>query len=240
MLVRRIVPLFFTGAALAVTASTLGYATELVSSVSYVASPAYATPAESKRQFATTTSAELLPSIPEERFRALYIKIAAEPARAPVRAPGEVRMEAYITGYSYWDNTPPGSVAISHGIVHTGAGGSGTYADPITLAVGHSLENGVQTLQYPPGTRFYFPYLQKYVMVEDTCGDGERPQDGPCYTGFEGRPWLDVYVDGANISKTISDQCMNAITGIHPVIRNPAPNYTVTPGSLSETGCNVF
>src|SRR5262245_24304576 len=43
-------------------------------------------------------------------------------------------IRANITGYSYFDNTPAGSSLISHPVLHRYAGGSGSYADPITLA----------------------------------------------------------------------------------------------------------
>jgi hypothetical protein len=56
-------------------------------------------------------------------------------------AASEIRFVAYTTGYGYPDNTPAGN-AISNPIIHSGAGGTGTYADPITLAVGHSITNG--------------------------------------------------------------------------------------------------
>ena len=58
---------------------------------------------------------------------------------------GETRLVAYTTGYDYPDNTPAGN-AISNPIIHSGAGGTGTYADPITAAVGHSITNGKDTL----------------------------------------------------------------------------------------------
>ena len=111
---------------------------------------------------------------------------------APGTAPREFR--AFLTGYSYWDNTPPGSAAIARPVIHKLAGGTGTYADPITLAVGHRIDRGRQTLDYPAGTRFYFPRIQKYAIVEDVCGDGPTPQNGPCFVGHKGYPWLDIYV----------------------------------------------
>ena len=152
-------------------------------------------------------------------------------------ASGETTFNAYITGYSYWDNTPAGTAEISHSIIHTKAGGTGTYSDPITLAVGHSIINGKDILDYPAGTKFYLPYLKKYVIVEDTCGDGNAPQNGPCHTGYKGNPWIDLYVDGQTVSKTTSNNCMNAITGVHSVIKNPGSTYPVVIGSLSASGC---
>ena len=51
-----------------------------------------------------------------------------------VSSKSEQRFTAYLTGYSYWDNTPPGSSAIARPVVHRRAGGSGTYNDPVTIA----------------------------------------------------------------------------------------------------------
>jgi hypothetical protein len=148
--------------------------------------------------------------------------------------------EAYITGYSYWDNTPPGSGDISNPVLHDNAGGTGTYADPITLAVGHSIVGGKDILDYPEGTKFYLPYLKKYAIVEDTCGDGRTPQNGPCHTGYQGHAWLDLYVGGQGASRSSSDSCMSRLTGVHSVIKDPAANYPVSAGSLTEAGCKTY
>src|SRR5215216_6526313 len=55
---------------------------------------------------------------------------------------------AYLTGYTWWDNTPAGSAAIAHPVLHATAGGVGTYADPIT--VGYTSAGP----DIPYGTRF--------------------------------------------------------------------------------------
>lgn len=149
----------------------------------------------------------------------------------------ERSFSAYITGYSYWDNTPPGSAAISNPVIHSRAGGSGTYADPITIAVGHVVNGGRHALDYPAGTRFYIKALRKYAIVEDTCGDGGAPQNGPCHTGHRGHPWLDIYVDGAQAGRRASAACANRITAVHVIVQNPRPNYPVLAGALTETGC---
>ena len=151
--------------------------------------------------------------------------------------PNEVRLTAYLTAYTYWDNTPPGSSQISNPIIHTLAGGTGTYSDPITVAVGHSITAGLDTLDYPAGTKFYVPNLRKYFIVEDTCGDGLTPQNGPCHTGYQGHPWLDLWIDGANGTKATSDACANQVTDLHLIIENPGSNYAVTPGPVYNNGC---
>lgn len=153
---------------------------------------------------------------------------------------GETSFKIYLTGYSYWDNTPPGSAAISDPVIHRKAGGKGTYNDPITVAVGHRILGSRDILDYPAGTRFYISRLRKYVIVEDTCGDGNRPQNGPCHTGRNGLPWLDIYVDGSRSRSGTATQCAYRITSEQTVIMNPGRDYPVVSGPLTETGCQVF
>ncbi len=153
---------------------------------------------------------------------------------------GETSFKIYLTGYSYWDNTPPGSAEISKPVIHRKAGGKGTYSDPITIAVGHVIIGNRQTLDYKAGTRFYIPNLRKYVIVEDVCGDGRRPQDGPCHSGRNGLPWLDIYVDGRRSRSGDATQCARRITSVQTMILNPARDYPVVSGPLTESGCQTF
>ena len=148
----------------------------------------------------------------------------------------EKTFNAYLTGYAYWDNTPPGSgiIAFPDSLRDT-AGGTGTYADPITMAVGHTISrDGTDTSDYPPGERFYVPRLHKYFIVEDTCGDGRKPQNGACHvlndeaiqTGAQA--WFDLWIGGgAGDSKTALQECESNITGTTLVIENPTKDYTV-------------
>jgi hypothetical protein len=151
-------------------------------------------------------------------------------------------IKAYITGYSYFDNTPPGSADISNPVLHQTAGGTGTYADPITVAVGHSISNGTDTLDWPAGTRFYIPNLHRYFIVEDTCGDGGKPQNGPCHKGYPSgaSTWLDVWVGGKGGTSNGADNCMDAITRVSTVVVNPPAGYPVTSGDIySAAGCTA-
>ncbi|WP_235857840.1 hypothetical protein [Marimonas lutisalis] len=84
----------------------------------------------------------------------------ATPVPASFGASGPT-MQAYVTGYSFWDNTPPGSAQIARPVIHRKAGGSGTYSDPVTVAVGHAKFGGRSRMDFPAGTRFYFLNLQK-------------------------------------------------------------------------------
>lgn len=171
------------------------------------------------------------------------------PTRGAAASPGgivdvvsasEQPMRAFLTGYGYWDNTPPGSAAISKPVIHDKAGGTGTYQDPITIAVGHVIENGRQTLDFAPGTRFYIERLRKYAIVEDVCGDGNRPQDGPCHTGHKGHPWLDIYIGGASQNSRATVACANKLTALQDIVMHPRPDYPVHVGEITDSGCRVF
>jgi hypothetical protein len=130
-------------------------------------------------------------------------------------------MQVYLTGYSYWDNDPPGSAEISDPVIHRTAGGTGTYTDPITMAVGYTSAGP----DIAPGTRFYIAGLKRYFIVEDTCA--------ACHSGHNGLTWVDVYVDGAQGSTAASEAAMSALTGVTQVIKDPAPGLAVTPQPLS-------
>lgn len=158
-------------------------------------------------------------------------------AKATIR--GEQRLQAYITGYSYWDNTPRGSTAIARPVIHRRAGGTGTYNNPVTIAVGHVIQGVRQTLDYPAGTRFYLPRLQRYAIVEDVCGDGHQPQNGPCHSGYRGNPWLDIYIDGRRAGQEAAIQCAYRLTGVQDIIINPRRGYPVNAGAITESGCSV-
>ena len=156
----------------------------------------------------------------------------------PPLAPGEIRYSAYTTGYGWPDNTPPGG-AVSNPILHHTAGGIGTFKNPITLAVGHSIVSGKDTLDYPAGTKFYIPAFRRYFVVEDTCGDGSLPQNGPCHVSSEpGHVQLDIWVGGQGASTAAVYNCESHITGVHVVIQNPASTYAVVPGAVFDGSCS--
>ena len=175
-------------------------------------------------------------------FVALFFAIMAnaQVITPTIKTGIEQKFNVYLTGYSYWDNTPPESAIISHPVIHKIAGGTGSFTDPITLAVGHSIIEGKDILDFPAGTKFYIALLRKYAIVEDSCGDGDSPQNVPCHIGYKGVPWLDIYVDGAGLKKEMSDQCASHITDIQMVILTPKPNYPVVLGSITNSGCEIF
>jgi hypothetical protein len=160
------------------------------------------------------------------------------PPVTPPTTGGITLTNVYTTGYSSYDNTPRGSLQIDLD-GHSGkAGGDGTYTNPTTLAIGHSIINGKDIPDFPYGTMFYVPNLKKYFSAQDTCGDGNTPQNGPCHslkTADKGATlWLDLYVGPSTSSSVIS--CEEAITALHTVIQNPANNLPVISGNVFP-GC---
>jgi hypothetical protein len=134
---------------------------------------------------------------------------AATPAKACVlsrmiRSLKCIAISSYFSHSLRIGNTPRGSTQIDLGGHSGNAGGTGTYSDPITLAVGHSIINGKDIGDYAYGTKFYVPNLRKYFTAADACGDGNTPQAGPCHTGFNGHVWLDLYVGGSLANGVLS------------------------------------
>jgi hypothetical protein len=146
-------------------------------------------------------------------------------------------LRVFMTGYSYWDNAPARTPRIAKPVLHRIAGGTGTYEDPITLAVGHAIVDGVQILDVPAGTRFYIKRLKKYAIVEDVCGGGPSPQDGPCHTGRAGLPWFDIWVGGQKSTARKATACARRMTGFHTVVMNPDPGLPVKKGEITAGGC---
>lgn len=142
----------------------------------------------------------------------------------PATAGKQTRIE--LTGYSWHDNTPAGSSAVSSPILHRTAGGQGTYADPITVAVPGS---GGRTA-VKPGTRFYLPTVRRYVIVEDS---GASPASS-------GGTHLDVWIDGRDGSRSAAEACMNRITGSVSAEVNPPAGRPVMAGPIYSGGvCRI-
>ncbi len=154
-------------------------------------------------------------------------------------AGGEQRVRAYVTGYTFYDNTPAGTAIVSHPVLHEQAGGSGTYVDPITVAVGHRLDDGQDILDWPAGTRIYVPDLARYFVVEDTCGDGAAPQHGPCHSLVEApdgvTTWVDVWTGGQRAGPDAARACTERVTAARDIIVGARDGYPVSgAGDLAD------
>jgi 3D (Asp-Asp-Asp) domain-containing protein len=141
----------------------------------------------------------------------------AQAAALTGRAGKKVAVE--LTGFSFHDNTPEGSPAVCCGVLHRTAGGKGTFADPITVAVAGSDSS----MAFKAGTRFYLPRLQRYVIVEDSGASS-------------GSNHLDVWIDGRDGSKSVTDACMDRITGDSTGELNPPPGRPVIVGPIFSRG----
>jgi hypothetical protein len=92
-------------------------------------------------------------------------------------------------------------------------------------------------MDFAAGTRFYLENLKRYAVVEDLCGDGPTPERGPCHIGYLNHPWIDIYIGAQSLNEVKATSCANKITGLQPVIMNPADNLPVSAGEIALTAC---
>jgi hypothetical protein len=149
------------------------------------------------------------------------------PAPASPQPPNSRQLTIWLTGYSWQDNTPPGSSIVGEPVLHKEAGGQGTFADPLTVAVtGHEGR-----MDWQPGTKFYLPTVQRYVIVEDS-GAAEEPAGTDTH--------LDMWIGGEDGTKQATDDCENQLTGKVPAQLNPPDNMPVMAGPIFANGkCNI-
>lgn len=131
---------------------------------------------------------------------------------------------ADLTAYDFSDNQGGSNSTICCAKLHQQAGGTGTYADPITTAVPGSGGSGMQT---PAGARIYVPSLAAYFIVEDS---GATPSS---------RTRFDLWLDGRGLSS--ASACMDRVTRTTQVIINPPAGKPVGHvGPLADaSGCHV-
>lgn len=79
---------------------------------------------------------------------------------SPVAASTTTSVQAFMTLYGYVDNSPSGT-DIAHPCIHSQAGGTGTFADPITFAT--------DVNELPWCEVIYVPYMERYFIHEDEC-----------------------------------------------------------------------
>jgi hypothetical protein len=152
---------------------------------------------------------------------------SATPTPSPKQAPPGRMWSVFVTFYGAADNDPPGSTEIAHpNDRHQEAGGSGTYADPLSLAA--------DPRAIPVGTRVYYPPLRKYFVMEDDCAQ--------CITDWRSsrRPHIDLWTGDFQGSALLA--CENALTpdGLVAVEVNPPPGRPVDPRPLfNGRGCTT-
>ncbi|WP_461187433.1 hypothetical protein [Arthrobacter sp. Z4-13] len=176
------------------------------------------------------------------------VPAAPKPAAAPAVPSSSSERSvttAYTAAYTWYDNTAADSDAISHGGPHTADGGTGTYEDPITIAV-ESLATGQDVLDFPAGTRIYLPDVRRYFIVEDICGHGRDREGGPCHQGADDHRtnstvWIGMWIGGESVDADAANACANRVTNVGTAVFHPASNYAVAPGAgvLHDGKCDA-
>ena len=113
-----------------------------------------------------------------------------------------------MTFYAAADNDPPGSAEIAYpNSRHVSAGGTGTYADPLSLAT--------DPREIRPGVLVYYPPVQKYFVMEDDCAE--------CIDDWSASrtPHVDLWM--SNTADPAVQNCEAALTPDDPdtIIVNP-------------------
>jgi 3D (Asp-Asp-Asp) domain-containing protein len=120
----------------------------------------------------------------------------------PVISPAGQTISVKVTFYGWPDNSPPGNSVAYPTPARPVAGGTGTYADPVSAAVrqGNPL--------MPVGTILYVPGLKKYAIVDDVC------------VSCNSNNWVDLWVGGdANSDPAAVRAREDALTGDETVPR---------------------
>jgi hypothetical protein len=135
-------------------------------------------------------------------------------------------LQVEFTLYGWPDNSPPGN-AIAYPTIHQRAGGTGTYADPITFATDRSEE--------APGTIIYVPAFLKYAVMEDGCGSCSNDWASSMKYHFD--LWLnsDASSDASKVVACEGHWTQNQTT----VEINPPPDRIVDPTPLYDTSTNT-
>ena len=126
-------------------------------------------------------------------------------------------VEAYVTYYGWYDNTPPGCATAYSGC----AGGTGTYQDPITFA---SYKK-----EFPVGTLVYYPTVEKYFRMGDACQECRADWTGKGPDGGPRLHHLDLWIGGKGGNEFDVINCEDGLTQgmpngsplLTPLIVNP-------------------
>jgi hypothetical protein len=159
---------------------------------------------------------------------------AIVPASAAPAAPHATTQQTFLTFYGWWDNTPPGG-DIAYPKLHRTAGGTGTFADPITFAT--------STKEVKPGGRIFVPRVGKYFIMEDGCDECDADWNGKGPNGGPNLWHFDLWLGGKGGSPISAIDCEDALTHydgngtptMEPVIIDPPSNEKVSPDPVFNT-----
>ena len=151
------------------------------------------------------------------------------PTSGPQLPPGAKQIRISISAFSWLDNDPPNSAVINSPVRHRSADGQGTFADPITVSI---PGEGPQAA-FPPGTVFYIPMIERYVVAEDTDGPSGPP-------GVD--TTLNVWIDGRGATLAATNACEDQVTGDGSTVAilNPPPGLPIIAGPIyANHTCNL-
>jgi hypothetical protein len=147
-------------------------------------------------------------------------------------SPGSTTRSFYVTLYGWPDNSPPGGAIAypksdGNPTLHNTAGGTGTFADPVTYATDKA--------ELPVGTKVYYPFLKKYFVMEDDCA--ECDQD---WTGHSPKPYhIDLWVGGQGGTTNKVLDCEDTLTQQGNVVVNPPSDEPVVTTPLFNSSTNT-
>jgi hypothetical protein len=143
---------------------------------------------------------------------------------SPSASPGTLSLN--MTFYGFPDNTPP-SCQIAYPVIHQCAGGTGTYADPITYATDAS--------ELAPGTILYLQSIRKYGIMEDDCTECDADWNNGHIRHID--VWLNSDAN-SNVNAVLN--CENELTqDPAQVTLNPASNLPVSSQPLFTDAGNI-
>ncbi len=133
-----------------------------------------------------------------------------------------------MTYYGWYDNTPPGCATAYSGC----AGGIGSYKDPITFAS--------YVKEFPVGTIVYYPTVEKYFVMGDSCQECKADWVGKGPDGGPHLHHLDLWIGGKGGNEFDVINCEDALTQglpdgkplLTPVIIDPPSNLPVSTEAL--------
>jgi hypothetical protein len=157
---------------------------------------------------------------------------ATRPGAAAARQPRAI--DVYVTYYGWYDNTPPGCATSYSGC----AGGKGTYQHPITFAS--------YTHEFPVGTILYYPTIEKYVRMGDSCQECQEDWTGKGPDGGPRLHHLDIWIGGKGGNEFDVINCEDGLTQalpngkplLTPFIVNPPSGLPVSTEQLFNSRTN--
>lgn len=143
-------------------------------------------------------------------------------------------VEAYVTYYGWYDNTPPGCATAYSGC----AKGTGTYEKPITFAS--------YVKEFPVGTIVYYPTVEKYFVMGDLCQECQADWTGKGPDGGPHLYHLDLWIGGKGGNEFDVINCEDGLTQgmpdgaplLTPLIIDPPSDLPVSTEALFNPSNN--